>query len=152
MSGSLSHAPSQIVRQLLIDLGLGADGGSTWPVYAEQEPDSPDACITVYETAGVGRGRFQQSGGVQVLYGIQVRVRAANAQKARTKADDVLYSLTQEVYQDVVAVTDDEGYGTGSSSYTFCNISYRSGPLPVLDPNSNRGVYTLNMLANLKEN
>jgi len=152
MSGSLSHAPSQILRQLLIDLGLGADGGTTWPVYAEQEPDNPDACITVYETAGMGRGRFQQSGEVQVLYGIQIRVRAANAQTARVKVDDVLYSLTQNTYLDVVTVTDDEGYGTASSSYTFYNVAHRSGPLDVPDPNSNRRVYTLNMLANLREN
>ena len=151
MSGSLNHAPSQIVRQLLIDLEVGADGSATWPVYAEQEPDKPDACITVYETAGVGRGRFQISGEVQVLYGIQINTRAANSQAARKKADDILYSLTQEVHLDAVSVTDDEGYGTASTSYVFYNISHKSGPLPVPEPNSDRKFYSTNFIVNLRE-
>jgi hypothetical protein len=53
MSGSLDHFPADIIRQLLIDLGVGLDVTATdWPAFSQKEPDSPDNVITVFDTMG----------------------------------------------------------------------------------------------------
>jgi len=50
---SQATSTAGIVQQLLIDLNLATDPtvGSEWPVYCGYEPDDPDDCITVYDTA-----------------------------------------------------------------------------------------------------
>ena len=152
MSGQLSHTPSQVIRQLLIDLLLGADGGTSWPVYATHEPNAPDNCITVYDTVGRNQGRFQVGGEIQETHGIQVKVRATDAQTASAKASEIKTSLSENVHLTSVTVTDDEGFGTATQDYVLYNISFSSGPIPIPNPDNDRKVFTLNLLANLREN
>ena len=152
MSGSLSHTVSQVIRQLLIDNGLGSNGGASWPVYSMQEPDSPDNAITVYDTAGVGRGRFQIDGEVQEVHGIQVRVRSKDGQTGWKKAQDIKVDLTQNSHLAVVTVTDPGGYGTATQAYTIFNISHRSGPFPIPDQDSDRKIHTTNFVVTIREN
>lgn len=151
MSGSLSHTVSQIIRQFLINEGLGSDGGASWPVYAIQEPNSPDNAITLYDTAGVSRGRFLGNGEVQEVHGIQVRVRSSDGQTGFVKANAIKKNLTQESHLATVTVTDSEGYGVATQSYTIYNISWRSGPLPIPDTNSDRKINTLNFIVTVRE-
>jgi hypothetical protein len=149
MSGPLPHSPSQIIRQLLIDEGLASDGG-TWPAYAIQEPDKPDNCITIYDTAGMNQGRFSVDGEVQETYGIQIRVRSNDSQTSFVKARAIAIDL-ETVHLDIVSVTDPTGYGTASMNYVIYNLSRRSGPLPLNDPDSDRKSWTINLLATLVE-
>lgn len=82
MSSSLAHSPAEIVRQLIIDAGLGSDIGSNllplgpWPVYDASEPNEPDNCITVYDTLGHDDARLLLGGELQQHYGLQIRIRA----------------------------------------------------------------------------
>ncbi len=152
MSGSLSHTVSQVIRQLLIDNGLGSDGGASWPVYSMQGADSPDNTITVEDTAGVGRGRFQTDGEVQEVHGIQVRVRSKDGQTGWKKAQDIKVDLTQNSHLTTITVTDPEGYGTATQSYSIFNISHRSGPFPILDQDSDRKIHTTNFVVTIREN
>jgi len=79
MPGTLTHSPSDIVRQLLVNLALGVDPTtdetSDWPIYESREPDLPDDCITVYNTADKLQGRTMTDGETQGQEGIQVRIR-----------------------------------------------------------------------------
>lgn len=152
MSGTLSHTPSQIIRQLIIDLGLGSDGGASWPVYAVQMPNTPDNCVGVIDRAGVGRGRFQVGGEVQEVYGVQIIVRAGDGQTAHVKADAIKSGLTQDVHLDGVTVTDEEGYGTATQGYIVYNVSHRSGPFVIPESDTDRKIASLNMLASIQEN
>lgn len=78
MSLQILHSPAQIIQQMMIDLGEGTDGSTngTWPIFATEEPDDPDNCITVYDTQGTDDGRTMTDGKAGVHHGIQVRVRA----------------------------------------------------------------------------
>ena len=151
MSGLLTHTVSQVIRQLLIDNGLGSNGGASGPVYSVQEPDSPDDTITTYDTAGVSRGRFQIGGEIQEVHGIQIRVRSNDAQVGWKKAQDIKLDLSQSVHLTTVTVTDPEGYGTATQDYIIYNISHRSGPLPIPDSNSDRKIHTLNIIVTVRE-
>ena len=103
MSGLLAHSPAAIVRQLLIDLAIGSEAAS-WPVYATSEPDEPDACLTVYDTAGRLQGRTHPDGEVQGLDGVMIRVRAADAESGWAKANAVAIALDEDVYDAAVAL------------------------------------------------
>jgi hypothetical protein len=144
----LSHTPSQVLRQAIIDLGLGSDGGSTWPVWATGFIDKPDDAIAVIDTTNVPRGRFMIGGEVQQAYGVQVLVRANDVEEAWLKADQVLEALTQSTHLLEVVATD--SIGTGSQTYTLFNVNHRSGPLPVHDPDSDRKMWSLNFVATLR--
>lgn len=152
MSGSLSHTVSQVIRQLLIDNGLGSDGGASWPVYSMQGADTPDDTILVIDRAGIARGRFQTSGEVQEVHGIEILVRSKDGQKGWKKAQDIKVDLTQNSHLATVTVTDPEGYGTATQDYTIFNISHRSGPLPIPDSNSDRKIHTINFVVTIREN
>lgn len=151
MSGPLSHSVSQIIRQLLIDLGHGADGGTTWPVYETQAPNAPDNLITVHDSAGRDRGRFLFTGDIQETHGIQIDVRASVAQLARTRADQIKFGLSQNSHLAVVTVTDDEEAGTGNQSYTIYNVKWVSGPLFRPEEDTNRKLFSANFLITVRE-
>lgn len=151
MSGTLSHTVSQVIRQLLIDLSLGSDGGASWPVYATQIPNAPDSCIGVIDRVGVQRGRFQVGGEVQEVHGIQIIVRAGDAQTSHVKANAIKTNLAESVHLTTVAVTDPEGYGTASQSYVVYNVSHRSGPFTLNEDGTDRKLNSLNMVVTIRE-
>ena len=129
MSGTLVHSPADVIRTLLIDLGLGtapSDEG-TWPIYVGQEPDSPDSVITVYDTAGLLQGRTMPDGEMQEKHGFQVRVRDANHYQGYEKAREIAVALDESVSLDGVSVGDDAG--TGKQAYIVYAVSRRGGVL-----------------------
>lgn len=81
------------MRQLLIDLGLAADGGTSWPAFHEFEPDLPDGCVTVYTTAGTDQGSAQVDGSLLGPTGLQVRVRSNDGDTGWAKADEIQTAL-----------------------------------------------------------
>jgi len=144
--GLLTHSPSDIARELLIDLGLGTDPDSvdSWPVYIKTEPDQPDNTITVNDTPGIDHGRVMIDGERQENPGVQIRVRSKVASTGRTKIDTIAYNLDTAILKTTVAFD--------SATYEIQSIS-RSGQINDLgrDPDSGRNLFTLNATINLRE-
>jgi len=146
MSGSLTHAPENIIRYLLIDLGVGtlpsAAGG--WPVFDYQEPDIPDDCITVYGTGRKLRSRSQIDGAVVERYTFQIRVRSANPTDGSVKVRAIAIALDTSVYQDTVVIS--------TSQYLIQAVSRSSGPLSLgKTRGSKRNLFTINADASLRQ-
>lgn len=100
---TLVDSPAEIIRQLLIDLGL-ATAASTWPVFATGEPASPDNCITVTDTVGTSDGRSMIDGELYTHFGFQVRVRSTDHDTGWLKAAVIRTHLARSVYQRTVAM------------------------------------------------
>lgn len=147
MAGDLTHSPADVIAQVLINLGLGTDpsGSGSWPVHVFTEPDSPDNCLTVYETTGESHGRDQITGETQEHYGIQVRVRSASPKTGYTKARDIAVKLAKNVLRTPVTID--------SSTYLVQSVDKISNVLPVgMDaPESRRHLFTINSLTSVKE-
>jgi hypothetical protein len=145
MSGSLTHSPADILRYQLIELSQGtlpsADG--SWPVYCWQEPDKPDNCITVYDTAGRMEGRVME-GEVQIHHGAQIRIRAATQAAGHTKARAIAAALDNMDCPDNVTI--------GANTYQVWCVSRTSDVLPLgPDPDSGRFLFTINVVAALRQ-
>lgn len=144
MSGSLTHSPAEIIRQLLIDLGVGTASGS-WPVKFATEPDNPDNVITVYNAAGRSSGRVQNGGERQEHHGFQVRVRSTSESVGYVKARVIAVALDENVLLTTVTVD--------SSTYRIQSIS-RTGDVISLGknhPTTNLNLFTINALASLRQ-
>lgn len=160
---TLNHTPAEIARRLLIDKGWGADAtgkyrevnkqlgkeqrtaleywGSSWPVFAEGEPEGPpDSIIVVRTTAGVQHGRRQADGRIESHFGLQFAIRAAKHTSGRNKAMTLADQLDQETTMVNVSW---EG-----SVYEVWSIG-RTGDVMVMGadaPNSKRKLFTINAL------
>ncbi len=146
MSGALSNSPSQVIQQLLVDLGVGtlpsADG--SWPISASQERDKPDAVITVYDTAGVPDGRTMIDGVMQEHYGFQVRIRSTTHATGYTKASEIQNVIDSSVQNTSVTVS--------SSVYAVASIT-RTGSIIALgkEPSSKRSLFTINAVVAIRQ-
>lgn len=145
MSGLLSHSPQYIVRQLLVDLGMGFDpvGTSTsWRIYDTSEPDSPDDAITVYSTQGVDHGQIQISGYRVIDHGIQIRVRARDPEAGFVKANQIAVALDETVRMNTTVL--------GETVYLIWAFN-RTGDLNQLGrmPNRNCYLFTINATVTL---
>jgi hypothetical protein len=144
MSGPLSHSPAYVLRQALVDLGLGTNppDNADWPVVARKEPDEPDNVITVYNSAGRDLGRTGPDQRRVELYGIQVRVRAGTPSGGDSKARAIAGAL-DAVYLRAVVV---EG-----SQYELAHFIRSTGVLDlgVDSPVTNRSVLVVNGLLSL---
>lgn len=147
MPGLLLHSPADVVRQLLVDLGLGidyADDRTDWALFASGEPDLPDNCITVYDTTGLDEGREMVSGERQEHHGLQIRVRSKTQAVGFAKARDISVALDEDVYQETVAVDGD--------SYLVWAVRRTGDPLFLGKdaPNSKRNLFTINATVSLR--
>lgn len=153
MSGSLSHSPAEVIRQLLIDLGVGTVPSAlgNWPIHVAREPDKPDSAITVYNTTGRDHGRTMNDGERQEHLGIQVRVRDMNHDDGFEKAQAVAMVLDQTVRLNTVTVSD--RVGTGSATYTVYSVSRTTGVIIVGEerPDSRRNIFTINAVVSLRQ-
>jgi hypothetical protein len=142
MSGIIAHSPSDVVAHVLWGLELGTDpeANGAWPAGVGGEPDSPDNCITVYDTTGRSLGREGPTGRRTEYYGIQARVRAAAHTVGWAKANAIAVALDRASY---VRVTID---GIGYRMETFI----RTGPVISFGEartQSPRRVFVINGLA-----
>ena len=148
----LSHAASEVVKQLLIDLGVGTNSLSydDWPVYSNNEPDSPDNCITLTDTAGMNDGKLQINGEVQDQCGLQVRVRATDFMLGRDRMTEIMQKLDTACR---AAVSLQQRIGTAMSSYLIHSAERASGMFAIgSDPtNSERELFTSNYLVSITE-
>ena len=146
MSGQLSHSPAEIVRGLLVGLGHGiTPTGSlddAWPAFADEEPDNPTNCITVYETEGVSHAHLMHGGYHVENHGVQVKVRALTHPTAFVKAWAIAQAIDAANQIDVVI---------GASTYVVWNLMRTSFFRLGKEPNSNRRSYTINALAVIQD-
>lgn len=100
----MEHSPADVIAYLLLDLGLGSDGG-VWPVYVTTEPDSPDDLLVVSNTQGSDSGRTAVDGEVLSHYGFQVMVRCADEARGSRKAYQLRTALSKVLPTVVVCGT-----------------------------------------------
>jgi hypothetical protein len=149
VSGLLAHSPADVVRQVLIDLGLGsdpdADPAQAWPVFAAGEPASPDEVVTVYNTSGVTSGRTAPDGERQEHHGLQVRVRSRGPDRGAVKANALAVGLDQQVHNKTVTL--------GTARYVVRAVTRTGGLLDLGedDPNSKRYLITFNAIVALRQ-
>lgn len=144
--GPLLHTPADILRRLLIEWGVGTDPSPTlqaWPVYAFNEPPSPDNVITCYDTTGRIAGRIQLTSRRIERQGCEVRVRGSKTTDAASKVLQVVNALDLTVRM-VVEVTNP------TASYLVHTVT-RTGSLINLgqEPGGRRWLYTVNCLINV---
>lgn len=139
----MTHSPADVVRHVLIGLGLGTASGA-WPVFVDSEPNAPDNCVTVYDTQGLDQGRDMNSGEMLGPVGFQVRIRAADHQTGWAKADAIAEMMAKSVYQRQVAIS--------GRVYVVHAIS-RVGNVIRLgkEQNGNRSLFTVNAVTNVRQ-
>ena len=148
MPGSLTHSPADIARRLLISLGLGSDpsptGTADWSVYVGAEPQSPDNCITLFDTEGRISGNTQPDGEIQEYHGLQIRVRGADYATGYTRARRIAVALDTDVERDSVTIS--------SNTYCACSVTRVSDVIHLGQdkPASRRQVFVINALANVR--
>lgn len=145
---ALSHSPSDVLRYLMIDLGLGTlptDGGA-WPVYADDEPDQPDNCITVYWTTDRKDADSMVDGEALKHRGASVRVRSTTSPVGSAKAETIVATLLarSSAYHTVTIE---------ATQYVVSAVSLASGPIHIgkETPNSSREIYTINFLLPIRQ-
>lgn len=104
MATPLLNSPAEIVQALLIALSQGSvppvgsvATDSEWPIYATNEPNAPDNCITIYDTTNQHDGRSMVDGRNWTHYGFQVRVRAVDHPTGYVKAKAIEEALLTQV-------------------------------------------------------
>ena len=147
-TGTLTHSPADVLRRLLIALGLGvtpASGtNSNWPTYTAQEPNSPDNVVTTYDVDGRDFGRTGLTGERFEHHGVQVRIRSATFPVGWTKARALSVALDEDVYQESVTI---EG-----TNYFVHAVSRTSRPIYLgEEPGTQRHVFTINVTINLHQ-
>lgn len=146
MTSRLQHSAADVIRYLMVAQGLGVlpSAGGSWPIYVGTEPETPDNCLTVYNTTPVKDGRYMVSGQVAQHYGVLVRVRGVNQQTIAAKAEEVKAVLTEQVQLATVDV--------GPSLYLVQSLSLASGPIYIgAEPEGERELATVNFLAPVKQ-
>lgn len=141
------HSPAGITAQLVRDLSLGTDPADSlaWPVFVGSEPDTPDNCITVYDTPGRTEGRIQVTGEIPKKHGIQVRVRGSGFTVAEDKIYAIQQAFEETVRRDVVLYR--------SNNYIVHAIT-NSSPVSNLGRatgSSRRFIYTLNSIVTVHQ-
>lgn len=144
--GHLDHSPADILRYLLIAHGIGTypSGRSNpeWSIFVDNEPNSPDGVITVYNTIGRTLNRTQPDGQISEMHGIQVRVRSSLSDDGWAKIRTIAIELDEQTYQETVTI--------GSATYCVHSFS-RTGqiiPFPGKDAETptKRSIHVFNGL------
>jgi len=147
MSGLLAHSPASILRQALINLGLGTlpTSQSTWPIYYSHEANSPDDVITLYDTAGRVQGRVHKTGEMQLKHGVQVKVRSAKHKTGYTKAIAISNALDLSIANTIANLS--------SSQYIVYATTRHTDVIPLgkQADDTKRSLFTINLVMSLKQ-
>lgn len=146
------HSPAEVLAAALVLGGQGTQApppGTTsppdvWPVYIGHLPQTPDAAICVYDTAGFGEGRIQRTGETLRKPGWQIRVRASTYPAASTRIRQIQQHL------DTIRML---GVEVDARRYTIAAVTQTSDVLPLgQEPEgSRRDSFTLNGTITYKE-
>lgn len=123
------ESPANDVARYLAAQGIGTFAGtSDWGVYAHVEPESPNNCITVYDTGGSGPDTDEQDLGQPEF---QVRVRCVEYSDGYAK---------QVAIRDLLIL----GGPITMASSTFVLVDMTSDVIPLGRDDSNRFLLTAN--------
>lgn len=144
----MTDSEAAILRQYSIDAGLGVLGGAAgdWPWFLGGEPETPDNCVTVYDTDGKDDGRAMVTGDVVGPNGVQVRVRSVNYPTGWTRAnlirDQYMLASSTHPYPYRRTVT------ISGRSYVLETVVGIGNVIPLgkMIPNSRLNLFTLNVL------
>ena len=137
---------------LVIPVGLVTDPTLSplqpWPCYADDEPDSPDCVVTVYDTQGRDDGRSMIDGERDEHLGFQIRIRASTKRIGVTKAQQIKSAIDQAVQ--AASVTPP---GSPAHSYMIPAISRTSQVIYIgkETPATKRIVLTINAICPIAE-
>jgi hypothetical protein len=92
--------PSEVLRQVLIDLGQ-VEGITGWTCYTSFLPETPPAAVCIYDTAGVLDGRLMETGEQVVHPGFQIRVRNTDPVVAWNYLNRMVSALDQVKMREV---------------------------------------------------
>jgi hypothetical protein len=142
----LLHSPADIVRMVLIAEGQGTLPTSppgAWPIYAHNEPTSPDNCITLYDTDGRQHGRTGPDRERQEHYGVQIRIRARDGESGFVKAHAVAVALD--------ALIDYDSLTIDGTRYIVHSVTRTSGVISLGKEmaQSKRHLYTVNAIVSI---
>jgi hypothetical protein len=148
MSGPMNHSPADVLRNVLVGLSVGTlpNANSTWPISVDNELDTPDNTITVYDVGGRDAGRDMPTGHRTEYPGIQVRVRAKDFTTGYVKAQAIGIVLDQTINSTSITI---EG-----SSYTI-TCFHRSSNVISLgkdQPTTRRNLFTINGTMTIRKN
>ena len=124
MPGPLVHSPADVLRYTLVSLGVGTlpSVNGNWPIFATNEPETPDELITLYDTMPWVRGRSQPDGEVQEHHGVQVRVRAGHPALGFKKCWEVAQALDLQVHHlNVTVPIQTIGFGINAQTVPAAN-------------------------------
>lgn len=156
MSGSLPHAVSRIIQQLLIDLGHVADpsgsylpSNTTWPAFVGSMADKPDNCLVIHDSEGILEGRTFVAPMLFQKHGLQVRARANGPSDGYIKLNTIFNALVPITRQDVIVPV--EGGGTATITYTIQSVQHR-GPIIRMgvEPGSHRYQHSFNSMVSVR--
>lgn len=145
MSGQLAHTPADIIRRVLIELGIGADPPAVpWPVYSPTLPSTPDNCMATKNTTPVDGGRDMVTSDRQEAHGVQLTVRATTEAVGYAKAQAA--GLAMDKQMNGYAITID------AATYHVFTVEKAGGVLPLgKEQNSSRFLYTVNCLVYVRQ-
>lgn len=136
------HSPSEILRRVLIGLGVAADPpAGPWPIYRGNEPSNPDNCLTVYDTEGMSDGRSMIDGEAYEHPGFQLRIRAVGHGTGHAKASELRHALAERIGMLAVGVA-----GGSAVTYLLHSANRLSGVISLGKdvPDSKRYLFTIN--------
>jgi len=138
----VTDSPAAIVRQLLIDRGIGSDIDTSlsWPVQVGMEPEQPDDVITVYDVAGPNEQVMQ--GRLIGPADLQIRVRSSKRKLGFSKCIDIATELSQRVLNQLVNVD--------GNQYLVVCVSEIASPNPLGKADSQRTVHTMSCTVSVR--
>jgi hypothetical protein len=164
MAGLLDHSPADVLRWLLVQQGstlLAQAGGSgtlvidpgvlgDWPCFVGGEPDSPDNCVTIYDTQGRDEGRTNIDRERQEHPGIQFRIRSTTPLVGYQKAQQIAVAVDQIVFL-LSAVPAYQGLP--ARTYSIPAVTRTTNVIPIGKdvPNTKRSIFSINAVMVLRE-
>lgn len=105
-------APSQYIKQLLIDEMISAADGQPWMTFVQHMMDAPDNCFAVNDVGGRKQGRLQKTGEVIYRPAVIITIRAKTFELGWAKGQDIL-AVVDAIRDQSVTVISSEGNETG---------------------------------------
>ena len=143
--GTLNDSPAAVLAQIFIDKGWATDPTSNlaWPVSVDSELATPDSMMTLTDTEGTINGRVQVSGQASELFGVQLKIRAADPQAGHLQANAMAVNLDQNLYH--VRTT------LGVNQYFVGSATRKGSPLALGREGTatKRYLYTINMIVDI---
>lgn len=147
----LAHRPAEVIRQLLIDSGLGIAPtypgvSADWSAYSPDLPDRPDRCISIRDVDNQMNGREMFTGRHEEFHGVQLVLRSVDPDSGHAKAAEVV------TYLDSYSTLYDRLVTVGAVAYLVHSFDRSGGILYLGDesPSSRRSLFSINAMVTIR--